>query len=529
MVHLIGPLIKFYPLNFKIMKKSTSFKTGMVLAFMLSSILYVNAQQQAYNWYFGNQAGMQFVNGAPNVLLNGQTPLVDCSVTCHSEGTSVMSDSTGSLLFYTNGEKVWNKNHQVMANGNGLLGYPSSTQAALIVPKPGSKRYYYIFTTPGFQANFSDGLRYTMVDMCADNGYGDVVVNQKNIKVMDTIAEKLTGVIHTNGLDYWIITHKFWSRSFYAFHLTSAGITNTVVSTLGFYHPSGQPVPTQNRQGAIGQMKASPNGQKLVVVAGNSGTNCAEYYDFNASTGVVSNSVNIHPFLGFMCGFYGASFSPDNTKLYISTLSCGSATVNNGIYQYDLTRGGGQPDSVKNSKLKITNSNNPYLGLQLATNGKIYSARGPIPTHQYLGAINNPNVAGLNCNYQDSAVNLNGRTASYGLPNFIDSFRYLEVQTANDGCISPPAVVGIKENSIGKAGISPNPFSSFIKISTGGQESPIEFKLFDLLGKQVYSTIVPANGIISMETSGIAAGIYYYHLKESGSPRVIQQGKICKE
>ncbi len=114
------------------------FKMSLAPAFVLGFLLQAGAQQQANNWYFGNQAGMQFVNGTPNVLMNGQTPLVDCSVTCHSEGTAVMSDSTGSLLFYTNGQTVWNKSHQVMTNGSNLLGYASSTQGALIAPKPGS-------------------------------------------------------------------------------------------------------------------------------------------------------------------------------------------------------------------------------------------------------------------------------------------------------------------------------------------------------------------------------------------------------
>lgn len=36
------------------------------------------------------------------------------------EACASISDSAGNLLFYTNGEKVWNKNHEVMPNGEGL-------------------------------------------------------------------------------------------------------------------------------------------------------------------------------------------------------------------------------------------------------------------------------------------------------------------------------------------------------------------------------------------------------------------------
>ncbi|MFC7667853.1 hypothetical protein ACFQT0_10980 [Hymenobacter humi] len=51
-----------------------------------------------------------------------------------------------SLLFYTNGETVWNRKHQPMPNGRKLMGSGSSTQSALIVPDPGSGNVFYIFT-----------------------------------------------------------------------------------------------------------------------------------------------------------------------------------------------------------------------------------------------------------------------------------------------------------------------------------------------------------------------------------------------
>ena len=105
--------------------------------------------------------------------------------------------------------EVWNKNHQVMPNGNGLLGNFSSTQSSLIVAQPGSSRYFYIFTTDDFyEDGLQYGFRYSVVDICFDNGLGDVLSDQKNIKLLDTVAEKLTAVKHINGNDFWIIVHK---------------------------------------------------------------------------------------------------------------------------------------------------------------------------------------------------------------------------------------------------------------------------------------------------------------------------------
>lgn len=95
-------------------------------------------QNQANNWYFGQNAGINFSNGIPVALDDGvlNTP----------EGCSTISDSNGNLLFYTDGIDVWNKNHQLMPNGTGLLGSISSTQSGIIIPHPGNINLYYVFS-----------------------------------------------------------------------------------------------------------------------------------------------------------------------------------------------------------------------------------------------------------------------------------------------------------------------------------------------------------------------------------------------
>jgi len=388
-----------------------------LLVFVIFPEAFLKAQKQGNIWYFGDKVGLDFNSGSPVILTNGQTYLVDSPP--HSEGTAVMSDSSGSLLFYTNGVKVWNRSHMVMPHGDSLAGHPSSTQAALIVPLPGSKRLYYIFTTAAFQSP-SQSLRYSVVDMCLDNGKGDVLSTQKNILLLDTVTEKLTGVRHANNTDYWILAHKFYSDAFYAYHLSPGGITASVVTHIGSAHPTA----TAQIGSVIGQMKASPNGKKIALATTNCNPCIAEYFDFNDANGALSNSVSVHT--NSNASYYGVSFSPDNSKLYIS-----SPINANGLYQFDLNAGNGNPDSVRASKYKLptstyTQSGGGYYGnnaLQLATNGKIYITRVPLQ-NPFLAVINNPNNAGISCNYADSAIDFNGKSTSYGLPNFIDSYSY---------------------------------------------------------------------------------------------------------
>ncbi|HKC66733.1 MAG TPA: PKD domain-containing protein, partial [Bacteroidia bacterium] len=228
----------------------------------------------------------------------------------------------------------------------------------------------------------------------------------------DTVAEKLTGVKHGNGTDYWLIVHKYYSDAFYAYQLSASGIVDTVISHIGSRHPVAYG--PQLSGYALGCMKASPDGKKLAIVSGN-GYGIAEYFDFDKNTGIVSNKVNIQA--DSIYSYYGLSFSPDNSKLYIACW-----LNNNGVYQFDLNAGNGNADSVVASKTKIVGQSPSHWAMQLATDGKIYIAGGA----QYLSVINNPNNAGLACNYADMAVSLLNNTGALdmGLPNFIDSYDY---------------------------------------------------------------------------------------------------------
>lgn len=389
-----------------------------------------SAQKQANNWYFGLGAGLSFNSSPPAALTDGQTydPVQgDLSI----EGTATISDSTGALLFYTNGEKIWNANQQVMPNGNGLLGNFSSTQAAIIVPQPGSSRYFYVFTVDdGYYDHLQYGFRYSIVDICLDNGLGDVVPGKKNILILDTVSEKLTAVRHANGTDYWIIVHKYFSDAFYAYRMSSSGITDTVISHIGSRHPSladSSPVSTVQ---ALGQMKVSTDGKKLAIVNVNSAAPVKEYFDFDNNTGIVSNWVNLQTAASLAADnqYYGAAFSPDNSKLYVSCV--GPA---NGITQFDLNAGN-TASIIASATIITTDALHGYYSLQLAPDGKIYSTKFVSGSGwTYVAAINSPNTAGINCNYRDSAIYLNGRMASYGLPDFITAFDYSNtVYNCND-------------------------------------------------------------------------------------------------
>ena len=110
----------------------------LILAFFTSIICF--GQKEASNWYFGFGAGIKF-----NPLDNSVSSVSDGQLST-IEGCTSISDDSGNLLFYTDGSTVLNQNHRIMLNGTGLIGDSSSTQSAIIVPKPNDPNIYYIFT-----------------------------------------------------------------------------------------------------------------------------------------------------------------------------------------------------------------------------------------------------------------------------------------------------------------------------------------------------------------------------------------------
>ena len=176
-------------LNFKVIFKCT------LLFLSIANCKESFGQPENNYWFFGYKCGISFQTGVPTIL-----PGSNLTAT---EGTAGISDSSGNLLFYTNGQKVMNKNHSEMPNGYGLFSTYTSTQAALIVKKPSSENLYYVFTS--FGSSDTVGFSYSIVDMNEDNGMGDVII--KNVKLKNQISEKLTAVKHCNKVDYWVLIH----------------------------------------------------------------------------------------------------------------------------------------------------------------------------------------------------------------------------------------------------------------------------------------------------------------------------------
>jgi gliding motility-associated-like protein len=362
------------------------------------------AQGEGNIWYFGSNAGLDFNGGPPVALTDGALST--------TEGCASISNSAGSLLFYTDGIRVWNRNHLIMPNGTGLFGDPSSTQSGIIVPKPGSNNIYYVFTVAA--TGGSAGLCYSEVDMNLDGGLGDVTA-VKNIALATPVTEKITAVKKANGIDFWVIAHDFSTTAFLVYSITNAGVNNTpVISNAGS---------VDNLYG-IGYLKASTDGSRLVQAI--DFINIVDVLNFNNLSGVVTSDFSFSPPFNGSGGAYGVEFSPDRQRLYVGV----EGSLN--IYQYNLSLG--TPSAIIDSETLIGTCSSGFTtgALQIAPDGKIYIAK---LIDQSLACISNPNALGNACGFVDNAIDLIVLNTGFGLPNFIQTIFQTPSIVSNNLCI----------------------------------------------------------------------------------------------
>ncbi|MET1260649.1 T9SS type B sorting domain-containing protein [Flagellimonas sp. DF-77] len=359
-----------------------------------------HAQLEASIWYFGNNAGLDFRSGTPVPLFDGEVITV--------EGSATIADPSGNLLFYTDGSTVWNRNHDVMPNGEDLFGCASATNSGIIVPAPGQVGIFYVFSAGCI--GFNLGTHFSVVDLGLDGGLGDVTT--KNTPLVIPATEKLTAVQHANGIDYWVVARDL-RRSYYAYRVGPGGVDTTpVISTLGY---DLTPFDDLSNTSA-GTFKFSPDGTKAAIsyVDG-----IFEWLDFDANTGVFSNARNVFS-TNTVPKPYGVEFSPSGRLLYLTDFG-------DTIYQFDTENPTADP-----ILLLAQDPDQPEFGaMQLGIDGKIYIAHF---FGEYLSVIDDPEALGPACDLRHQSLFLGGRLSQLGLPPFIQSFFFVGRIEAENLC-----------------------------------------------------------------------------------------------
>lgn len=362
------------------------------------------AQNETNNWYFGDFAGLDFNQGDFAVLQNSSMSTI--------AGSSSISDHNGDLLFYTNGETIWNNQHVVMTNGNNLAGNPNNTQSTIIVPDLSDENIYYVFTTRLNNGDsFNGGLHYSKVEFSVQNPMG--LVTQKNIRLTTRSAEKVTAVHNTFTNSINIITFGSFEfplngplNQFFIFNVDQSGV-----------NPINIVQANQANIASPGAMKISPNG-RFLAIADFSEESRIYIYEFNAENSTLNYLTQIYTgFLFFPIPPYGLEFSPNSEVLYFS----GIRNEISYLFKYKMN------NNVLPDKVIIRTSTQYNFGsLQLASNSKIYVAQFTgneiVGSTNFLSVINDPDNGENDSDFDFLSINLGMGNSFKGLPNFVTSY-----------------------------------------------------------------------------------------------------------
>jgi type IX secretion system substrate protein len=401
------------------------------------------------------------------------------------EGCASVCDPLGGLLFYSNGKIVYNKTGAVMPAGTAIVSYGtlSSEQAALIIPVIGSTNQYYLFSLGGAATLNYNRISYSIVDMTLDGGLGDVVAASMGTMLVDSLGENMIAIAGNNN-NIWLITHRRDTAVFLAYSITATGISAPVKSALGIFNGGFCYL--------FGMLRESPNRRKIAQGVYKVGQCYGTLlYDFDPSTGIVSNCIEIDTSNDAV---YGVEFSPDNTKLY----SNGAQR----ILQYNISLASSA--AIQTSKYLVTDSSDG-ADLRLGPNGKIYFR------NNYTGSmdcISAPNLSESDCSYVSHAVIFSESATFETYPNL-----YVTTDTANR--------VGVNELTTFHAfSMYPNPASTSLTI-----KSPIEITsvvISDLLGqtmcRQQYSS--PQ---IQVDVADLPAGVYLIRINDTEVRKFVKE------
>ena len=389
------------------------------LAFTVYSCSIDSSLASMAHWYFGDYCSIDFSSGFPiktttaltqrsmhgEPAYTGQLPYVDATVS--------LSDSSGSLLFYSNGVSVWNSNHKKMTTAP-IFGHSdiNASTGLCYIPFPGRPDQYFLAGVyPDFDGS-SSGLRFVVVDLAAGtvSPYQEISYPSRPKR----LSEYLTIVPHCNGTDYWIITKGYGiegDNNFYSFLVTAAGInpSQVPVVTRGILQPS--------YGGAGYQLKADRSGEHLILSSPNpiQADYFAALYDFNSRTGEISNERQVPGASGYSNIQTGAAFSPNGAYFYLMR---SSNFATNGppywLFQY----------RVSDLKYNIIPTTGFYFGspFQLGPDNQLYITNGL----NYLARLANPDVWG-GAIFDGEFISFSESTytmkAGNSLPAFIDARR----------------------------------------------------------------------------------------------------------
>jgi hypothetical protein len=369
------------------------------------------SQKEDYIWLFGLSdidITEDSLWGSSNIDFNYDPPkvyYVPDRISDFQETNTSLCDEYGDILCYTNGMFICNGDNDIIENGDSItygpfweywnlefpdgnyykFGLPIRT-GAIFLPVPNNKDQILLFHEDVDIETWTVDKVYVTNINISDNK--SEVIFKDSLLIEDTLSSgKMMACRHANGRDWWLLKTVTDHDEFYTFLIDSEGVHMVTKQKIGSFSGRG-----------IGQSVFSPDGSMFAMINGHKegwdGIKI-QLYDFDRSTGLLSNYREDVLNNGFLEVPAGIAFSPDGNLLY----ACNKRNV----YQYDLN----SIDFVLSKQVVAeydgyehvyTNSGYPtYFGsMRLGADGRIYIVPCSAANRE-MHRIEYPNDRGEDC------------------------------------------------------------------------------------------------------------------------------------
>ncbi|PSL02602.1 gliding motility-associated C-terminal domain-containing protein [Cecembia rubra] len=465
-------------------------------------------------WYFGNGAGLDF-NPDPDDP-NAPVPRPVSHNQNIPAGTTTISDETGQVLFFTDGESVWDLNGDLMNNGENIGGNNQASEGVIAVPVPQNQTIFYVFTSQR-AADGSNRVSYSVVDIKTDNPTGVGSVVTKNNFLFSPSTEHSAAL--ASGDTTWVLFHELGNNTFRAYPVSQFGIGQPVFSSVGSNHGFNT---------GVGSMKFSPDGSQVAVTIQDGNCSRLEIFNFNQSTGRLTEYAQLD--LGCTGEeIYGLEFSNDGSRVFVSfSGSPGKIEEylikrpDSAIQGEDLDTNLSCFDCFNNANTRaqrescilatrnVLSTSGPFGALQVGPDGQIYVAR---PGANEITTIN-PGVNCIDSFYSEQGIILSpGTSMTLGLPAFVQQ---------SGSSIPEPALAGPER-------ICYDPEFGALALFEGGGEPDIDSYFWTIVhedGEVIISELGgPGEQFQNLEQSLPRAGIYTVTLRvdRCGDPEYFRE------
>lgn len=520
------------PVSYLSVEKSGAMKFFIRLYMYLCPLAGLSQVNFDNNWILGRlkHPGEDTLDRYGGTLVNFDNQVANynrISIVVDMNANAAISDSSGQLLFYTDGCAVLNRNHQVMKNGKGInegglaylqeclqntFGYHTH-QGVMILPFPGHTNRYRLLhlrkPDPLVRGYIEDFL-LSEIDMTGDAGLG-TVTEKNQLILQDTFCDMLTAVRHGNGRDWWLVLPRYSKGEYCVFLLSPQGVGTPFIQKIG------EPI-LEDAWGI--QATFSPDGTKY---ANNTHSGGLQVFDFNRCTGRLSNPTLID-FPGDSLFARGIAVAPNSRYLYASAAGK--------LYQFDLYAS----RDIEESRQVVgvyDYFENPlpttFYQMMLAPDKKIYMTctNGT----KYWHIIHFPDEPGLACGLEQHFEL--PTVHSFSPPNF-PHFRLFDAQGSpcdTLGIDGPPPPKDTTASPLPCAGdirLYPNPASGYTWVEMpycqGGT-----VRVYDIAGRWIEDITLEAEEVSTyLDVSGYVPGLYLLQIHASDGTVKARALAVCR-